>query len=101
VATSGEFLVAAVKQLLARLVGGLERGMVRLLLPDSPGFLRSVFGSLAPVIVVIADLCISITAFLLGAQLDAIIRAQATGTLTGGAEVAGRREVGGARPASG
>jgi membrane protein len=43
----------------------------------------SVFGSLASVIVVIAYLYISTTAFLFGAQLDAIIRAQATGTLSG------------------
>jgi membrane protein len=44
---------------------------------------ESVFGSLASVIVVIAYLYISTTAFLFGAQLDAIIRAQATGTLSG------------------
>jgi membrane protein len=43
----------------------------------------SVFGSLASVIVVMAYLYISTTAFLFGAQLDAIIRAQATGTLSG------------------
>jgi membrane protein len=43
----------------------------------------SVFGSLAAVIVVIAYLYISTTAFLFGAQLDAIIRAQSTGTLSG------------------
>ena len=43
----------------------------------------SVFGSLASVIVVIAYLYISTTAFLFGAQLDAIIRAQATGSLSG------------------
>jgi membrane protein len=43
----------------------------------------SVFGSLASVIVVIAYLYISTTAFLFGSQLDAIIRAQATGTLSG------------------
>jgi membrane protein len=43
----------------------------------------SVFGSLASVIVVIAYLYTSTTAFLFGAQLDAIIRAQATGTLSG------------------
>ena len=43
----------------------------------------SVFGSLAAVIVVIAYLYISTTAFLFGSQLDAIIRAQATGTLSG------------------
>jgi membrane protein len=43
----------------------------------------SVFGSLASVIVVIAYLYMSTTAFVFGAQLDAIIRAQATGTLSG------------------
>ncbi|MEY2441614.1 MAG: rane protein [bacterium] len=43
----------------------------------------SVFGSLASLIVVIAYLYVSTTAFLFGAQLDAIIRAQATGTLSG------------------
>jgi membrane protein len=43
----------------------------------------SVFGSLASVIVVIAYLYTSTTAFVFGAQLDAIIRAQATGTLSG------------------
>ena len=43
----------------------------------------SVFGSLASVIVVIAYLYASTTAFLFGAQLDAIIRAQATGSLSG------------------
>ena len=43
----------------------------------------SVFGSLASVIVVMGYLYISTTAFLFGAQLDAIIRAQATGTLSG------------------
>jgi membrane protein len=43
----------------------------------------SVFGSLASVIVVIAYLYTSTTTFLFGAQLDAIIRAQATGTLSG------------------
>ncbi len=43
----------------------------------------SVFGSLASVIVVMAYLYLSTTAFLFGAQLDAIIRAQATGTLSG------------------
>ena len=43
----------------------------------------SVFGSLASVIVVMAYLYISTTAFLFGAQLDAIIRAQATGSLSG------------------
>lgn len=44
---------------------------------------ESVFGSLASVIVVMAYLYISTTTFLFGAQLDAIIRAQATGTLSG------------------
>jgi membrane protein len=43
----------------------------------------SVFGSLAAVIVVLAYLYTSTTAFLFGAQLDAIIRAQATGALSG------------------
>jgi uncharacterized BrkB/YihY/UPF0761 family membrane protein len=42
-----------------------------------------VFGSLASVIVVIAYLHISTTAFLFGAQLQTIIRAQATATLSG------------------
>jgi membrane protein len=44
---------------------------------------ESAFGSLAAVIVVMAYLYISTTVFLFGAQLDAIIRAQATGTLAG------------------
>jgi membrane protein len=43
----------------------------------------SAFGSLAAVIVVMAYLYISTTVFLFGAQLDAIIRAQATGALSG------------------
>jgi membrane protein len=43
----------------------------------------SAFGSLAAVIVAMAYLYISTTAFLFGAQLDAIIRAQATGALSG------------------
>jgi membrane protein len=43
----------------------------------------SVFGSLASVIVVMAYLYMSTTAFLFGAQLDAIFRAQATGALSG------------------
>jgi len=43
----------------------------------------SVFGSLASVIVVMAYLYISTTSFLFGAQLDAIVRAQATGVLSG------------------
>jgi membrane protein len=43
----------------------------------------SVFGSLAAIIVAMAYLYISTTVFLFGAQLDAIIRAQATGTLSG------------------
>jgi uncharacterized BrkB/YihY/UPF0761 family membrane protein len=42
-----------------------------------------VFGSLASVIVAMAYLYISAIVFLFGAQLDAIIRAQATGTLSG------------------
>jgi membrane protein len=44
---------------------------------------ESAFGSLAAVIVVMAYLYISTTVFLFGAQLDAIIRAQATGALSG------------------
>jgi len=48
----------------------------------------SVFGGLASLIVVIAYLYTSTTSFLFGAQLDAIIRAQATGALSG-AEVDG------------
>jgi len=43
----------------------------------------SVFGSLASVIVAMAYLYISTIVFLFGTQLDAIIRAQATGTLSG------------------
>jgi membrane protein len=43
----------------------------------------SAFGSLAAVIVVTAYLYVSTTAFLFGTQLDAIIRAQATGALSG------------------
>jgi len=43
----------------------------------------SVFGSLAAVIVAMAYLYVSTTVFLFGAQLDAIIRAQATGALSG------------------
>jgi membrane protein len=44
---------------------------------------ESAFGSLATVIVVMAYLYISTTVFLFGTQLDAIIRAQATGALSG------------------
>jgi membrane protein len=44
---------------------------------------ESVFGSLAAVIVAMAYLYISTTVFLLGAQVDAIIRAQSTGALSG------------------
>jgi membrane protein len=44
---------------------------------------ESVFGSLAAIIVAMAYLYVSTTAFLFGAQLDAIIRAQATGRLSG------------------
>jgi uncharacterized BrkB/YihY/UPF0761 family membrane protein len=44
---------------------------------------ESAFGSLAAVIVVMAYLYISTTVFLFGTQLDAIIRAQATGALSG------------------
>lgn len=43
----------------------------------------SVFGSLASVIVGMAYLYVSTIVFLFGAQLDAIIRAQTTGTLSG------------------
>jgi len=43
----------------------------------------SLFGGLASVIAVMAYLYISTTTFLFGAQLDAIIRAQATGNLSG------------------
>jgi membrane protein len=46
---------------------------------------QSVFGGLASVIVALAYLYISATVFLFGAQLDAIIRARATGTATGSA----------------
>jgi membrane protein len=44
---------------------------------------QSVFGGLAALIVTLAYLYISTTAFLFGAQLDAIIRAQATGAASG------------------
>ena len=44
---------------------------------------NSVFGSLASVIVAMAYLYTSTIVFLFGAQLDAIIRGQATGTLSG------------------
>jgi membrane protein len=44
---------------------------------------ESVFGGLASVIVGFGYLYASTTTFLFGAQLDAIIRAQATGTLSG------------------
>jgi membrane protein len=44
---------------------------------------RSVFGSLASVIVAMAYLYASTIVFLFGTQLDAIIRGQATGTLSG------------------
>jgi membrane protein len=47
------------------------------------GSYESVFGSLAAVIVAMAYLYISTTVFLLGAQLDAIIRGQSTGALSG------------------
>jgi membrane protein len=43
----------------------------------------SVFGSLAAIIVAMGYLYISTTVFLFGAQLDAIIRGQATGALSG------------------
>ncbi len=44
---------------------------------------KSVFGGLSVVIVAMAYLYISSTVFLFGAQLDAILRAQVTGTLSG------------------
>jgi membrane protein len=44
---------------------------------------ESVFGNLAAVIAAMGYLYISTTVFLFGAQLDAIIRAQATGSLSG------------------
>jgi len=44
---------------------------------------ESAFGSLAAVIVALAYVYISTTVFLFGTQLDAIIRAQATGALSG------------------
>lgn len=44
---------------------------------------QSVFGSLAAVVVAMAYLYTSTTVFLFGTQLDAIIRAHATGTLSG------------------
>ncbi|MEO8969478.1 MAG: YihY/virulence factor BrkB family protein [Solirubrobacteraceae bacterium] len=47
------------------------------------GSYDSVFGSLATVIVAMAYLYISTTVFLLGTQLDAIIRGQSTGALSG------------------
>ncbi len=46
---------------------------------------QSVFGNLAAIIVAMAYLYLSTTVFLFGTQLDAIIRAQATGTLSGAA----------------
>ena len=46
---------------------------------------QSVFGNLAAIIVAMAYLYLSTTVFLFGAQLDAIIRARATGTLSGAA----------------
>jgi membrane protein len=48
---------------------------------------QSVFGSLAAVIVAMAYLYVSTTVFLFGTQLDAIIRAHVTGTLSGDAVV--------------
>jgi membrane protein len=47
---------------------------------------QSVFGNLAAIIVAMAYLYLSTTVFLFGTQLDAIIRAQATGTLSGARE---------------
>jgi membrane protein len=46
---------------------------------------QSVFGNLAAVIVAMAYLYLSTTVFLFGTQLDAIIRAHTTGTLSGAA----------------
>jgi membrane protein len=63
---------------------------------------QSVFGSLATVIVAMAYLYISTTVFLFGAQLDAILRAQATGALSGVTAApagAGKRTVPGSRAA--
>ena len=54
-----------------------------LFLCDGGRLVRVGFGSLAAVLVVMAYLYLSTTVFLFGAQLDAIIRAQATGTLSG------------------
>jgi membrane protein len=48
---------------------------------------QSVFGSLAAVIVAMAYLYVSTTVFLFGTQLDAIVRAHVTGTLSGDTEV--------------
>ncbi len=50
---------------------------------------QSVFGNLAAIIVAMAYLYLSTTVFLFGTQLDAIIRAQATGTLSGAARERG------------
>ena len=47
------------------------------------GSYESVFGSLAVLIVAMAYLYVSTTVFLFGAQLDAILRGQSTGTLSG------------------
>jgi uncharacterized BrkB/YihY/UPF0761 family membrane protein len=62
-------------------VGDRVGGLLPLL--TAIGSYESAFGSLAAVIVVMAYLYISTTVFLFGTQLDAIIRAQATGALTG------------------
>ena len=47
------------------------------------GSYESLFGSLAVVIVAMAYLYVSTTVFLLGAQLDAILRGVSTGALNG------------------
>jgi membrane protein len=44
---------------------------------------QTVFGNLAAVVVAMAYLYVSTTVFLFGSQLDAIVRAHATGTLSG------------------
>ncbi len=49
----------------------------------SLGLVRSLFGGFAAVIVLMAYLYSSTTTFLVGAQLDSIIRAQPTGALSG------------------
>lgn len=61
---------------------GVVSGVFYLYLTEIASY-DSVFGSLAAVIVAMGYLYISTTAFLFGAQLDAIIRSQATGILSG------------------